>query len=235
MLGLVAAFAAFVALGCWQIERRSWKHALIKRVAARVHAPPGDPPTRADWPAVSAARDEYRHLRLRGWLHERETLVQALTVRGPGRWVMTPLALADGSVVLVNRGFVPTRPRAARAAGDASGEVTVTGLLRLSEPGGFLRRNEPAADRWRARDVAAIGAARGLHDLAPYFVDADATAGEADDAAPVGGPTVLDFSDHHAIYAATWFALAALTAVSGLRLLREERSAAQSEAAAGDA
>ncbi len=138
-------------------------------------------------------------------------------------------------MALVNRGFLPTRDPAARAAGDASGEVTVTGLLRLSEPGGLLQRNEPAADRWRARDVAAIGAARGLHDLAPYFVDADATAGAADDAAPVGGLTVIDFPDHHAIYAATWFALAALTAVSGVRLRYEERSAAQSEAAAGDA
>ena len=39
----------------------------------------------------------------------------------------------------------------------------MTGLLRMSEPGGaFLRSNDPAADRWFSRDVAAIAASRGL-------------------------------------------------------------------------
>ena len=45
----------------------------------------------------------------------------------------------------------------------------------MTEPqGGFLRSNDPAHDRWYSRDVAAIAAARGLHDVTPFFVDADA-------------------------------------------------------------
>ncbi|WP_204313471.1 SURF1 family cytochrome oxidase biogenesis protein, partial [Klebsiella michiganensis] len=71
------------------------------------------------------------------------------------------------------------------------GETRVTGLLRVSEPGGaFLRANDPAAGRWYSRDVAAIGAARRLSDLAPYFVDADARPGARADE-PVGGLTVV--------------------------------------------
>ncbi|PNB52537.1 Surfeit locus 1 family protein, partial [Pseudomonas sp. GW531-E2] len=31
--------AALVALGVWQIERRTWKLALIARVEQRIHAP----------------------------------------------------------------------------------------------------------------------------------------------------------------------------------------------------
>ncbi|WP_281077516.1 SURF1 family cytochrome oxidase biogenesis protein, partial [Variovorax paradoxus] len=75
VLGAVL-FAAFFALGTWQVERRAWKLALIERVEQRVHAVPVAPPARADWPRVNAADDEYRHVRLSGtFLHEKETLV----------------------------------------------------------------------------------------------------------------------------------------------------------------
>jgi surfeit locus 1 family protein len=53
--------------------------------------------------------------------------------------------------------------------------IALTGLLRIGEPGGgFLRRNDPANDRWYSRDVQALAAARGLRDAAPFFVDAKA-------------------------------------------------------------
>ena len=40
--GLVALllFAGFMALGIWQVERRTWKLNLIEQVAARAHAAP---------------------------------------------------------------------------------------------------------------------------------------------------------------------------------------------------
>ena len=57
----------------------------------------------------------------------------------------------------------------------------VTGLLRMTEPhGGFLRHNDPAANRWYSRDVQAIAAARGLTRVAPYFIDAEAALGDGD-------------------------------------------------------
>ena len=86
-----------------------------------------------------------------------------MTELGGGYWVMTPLVRDDGTTVLVNRGFVPADkrdPASWRSAEPAA--VTVTGLLRMTEPGGaFLRSNDPAADRWYSRDVAAIAASRG--------------------------------------------------------------------------
>jgi surfeit locus 1 family protein len=174
----VIAFAGFFALGTWQVERRAWKLDLIARVDQRVHAPASAAPGQAEWPAISAANDEYRHLRVTGtFLPDKETLVQASTRLGAGFWVLTPLRAADGTVVLVNRGFVPpeARERSARTAPEPQGETTVAGLLRLSEPhGGFLRKNDPAADRWFSRDVQAIAAARGLANVAPYFIDAEA-------------------------------------------------------------
>ncbi|RYF30541.1 MAG: SURF1 family protein [Comamonadaceae bacterium] len=221
LLGVVL-FAGFIALGTWQVERRAWKLDLIARVDARVHAAPVAAPAQAQWARISAGNDEYRHVSLAGtFLHDRETLVQALTTQGSGFWVLTPLRAADGSSVLVNRGFVPAdaRDRAARAANEPSGHLTVTGLLRLTEPGGgFLRRNDAASDRWFSRDVQAIAAARGLSNVAPYFVDADANPAQR---LPVGGLTVIAFHNSHLVYAITWYGLA-LMVVGGAWLVRRE-------------
>jgi surfeit locus 1 family protein len=97
----------------------------------------------------------------------------------------------------------------------------VTGLLRLTEPkGGFLRANDPAADRWYSRDVEAMAAARGLTDTAPYFIDADATPNPG--GLPVGGLTVVAFRNSHLVYALTWFALALMLAALTVRVAREE-------------
>ncbi len=223
----LAAFAGFTALGLWQIERRAWKLDLIARVEARIHAPPAAAPGPAQWPAISAADDEYRRVRLTGrFLPGRETLTQAATDLGAGYWVLTPFRTTEGFTVLVNRGFVSSERRdPATRGGDApSGEATVVGLLRISEPhGGFLRANEPAADRWRSRDVAAISAARGLGETAPYFVDADATPNPG--GWPVGGLTVVAFRNSHLVYALTWFALALMVVVGAAIVARHEAKA----------
>ena len=69
LLGLLAlAAAGFVALGVWQLERRVWKLDLIAQVDARVHAAAVAPPGPSEWPQVSAARDQYRRVQLRGVL-----------------------------------------------------------------------------------------------------------------------------------------------------------------------
>lgn len=178
---------------------------------------------------VLAAGSAYRRVRLTGrYLHDKETLVQAVTEFGGGSWVLTPMVTPQGTV-LVNRGFVAGERRDAggAATGTPSGETQVTGLLRISEPGdGFLRRNDPAAGRWYTRDVAAIAAARGLTDVAPFFVDADAASSAVPSegpGGPRGGLTVVAFNNHHLIYAVTWFVLSLLAAGAGLFMLLPER------------
>lgn len=207
---LLLLAAGFVALGTWQVERRGWKLALIAAVDARVHAAP------VAAPAKAAADAAYRHVRVTGVFdHRRATLVQAVTERGPGFWLMTPLRTAWGWTVLINRGFVPDSQATISRPEDA---VTMTGLLRLNEPGGgFLRANDPAANRWYSRDVQAIARARGLVRVAPYFIDADAGGAGY----PVGGLTVVRFRNAHLTYALTWFALAGLTLYGAARVLRE--------------
>jgi surfeit locus 1 family protein len=219
------AFAGFVALGNWQVHRRVWKLDLIARVDQHLKAAPVAAPGRAQWPGIGAA-DEYRKVCASGsFLHDRETLVQAVTRLGPGDWVLTPLHTADGSLVLIDRGFVGPAQRqpAARAAGQVAGDVQVCGLLRLSEPrGAFLRHNDPAAGRWYSRDVAAIAAAQNLPaaDVAPYFIDADATPNPG--GWPVGGLTVIRFHNSHLVYAITWYGLALMVLAAAVRVARLE-------------
>ena len=211
----------FAGLGVWQVQRLFWKLDLIARVEALIHAGPADAPA----PAAFSTEDEYRRVALKGrFLNDRETLVQAVTERGGGFWVLTPFVTDGGFVVLVNRGFVPPERRApdSRAEGQVEGETSLIGLVRLTEPGGgFLRGNDPANERWYSRDVAAIAEARGLERLvsvAPYFVDADAT--PVAGGFPVGGLTVVRFANNHLVYALTWFALAAMCVGAGVMAWR---------------
>ncbi|MFT4251549.1 MAG: SURF1 family protein [Caulobacter sp.] len=226
LVGLCLAFTAiFLALCGWQVQRRAWKLDLIARVEQRIHAEPTPPPGPDRWAGISQAADGYRRVRLTGrFLHDRETLVQAVTREGPGFWVVTPLSTDQGFDVLVNRGFVPADHRApgTRLAAQAEGPVSVVGLLRLTEPhGGFLRKNDPAGGRWYSRDVQAIAKAKGLSKVAPYFVDADATANPG--GWPIGGLTVVNFPNSHLVYALTWFGLALLTGGAAAYVLFDAR------------
>jgi surfeit locus 1 family protein len=212
---LLFAALVFVALGSWQIQRLFWKLDLIARVDARVHAEAVAPPPKADWNSLQPDEIEYRHVVLKGMFdHSRETLVQAVTERGAGFWVLTPLTQADGTTVIINRGFVPSdrRDPQSRAEGEVGGEIGVSGLLRLNEPGGaFLRSNDPAKGNWYSRDVVAIAGDKRISNAAPYFVDADATANPG--GLPVGGLTVVQFRNSHLVYALTWFTLAIMSIV----------------------
>lgn len=227
MLALAGiSFFVFCALGTWQVHRLAWKLDLIERVNARVNAAPVAPPAREQWPQVGKDQ-EYLHVCLKGtYQHAHEIYVQAVTVQGPGFWVLTPLQQADGVIVLINRGFIMAGQKdpTVRDKAQLAGEVQVCGLLRLTEPGGgFLRRNDPAQARWFSRDVVAIAAQQYLpmQNVAPYFIDADAQANPG--GVPVGGLTVIKFHNSHLVYAFTWYGLALLSLVAGFLVYRHRR------------
>ncbi len=206
---VIAAIALFMALGVWQVARLKWKTDLIARVEARVHAAPQLAPAGT----VTREGDEYRHVTVHGrFLNAAEAQVYTLSDLGAGYWVMTPLKRDDGSVVYINRGFVPMDKRVpdTRAEGQTDGEVTVTGLLRLPETKGWLfsQANDPADDNWYRRDIAAMAQAKQVGPVAGYFIDADATPNPG--GWPKGGLTVVKFPNSHLQYAFTWFALAAM-------------------------
>jgi surfeit locus 1 family protein len=150
--------------------------------------------------------------------------VWTATGKGSGYWIITALRRDDGSIVLVNRGFAPDGwcDLKGNCPAPPPGEVTLTGLLRISEPSALFRHNDPASDTWYTRDVAAISRARGLHDVAPYFVDADARANADGTPWPEGGMTVVHFRNHHLNYLVTWYILALMVLGAAIYVARDE-------------
>jgi surfeit locus 1 family protein len=239
LFGLIGVIlvGGFTALGVWQIQRREWKIDLMARVAARLKAPPSAIAPAAQWPQLQVQDYEYLQVQTQGhWVPEKTVLTQATTVFGQGFWVLTPLQQQDGTVVLVNRGFIPQNQRSQwltlRPSETPAPLVTVQGLLRQSESnGGFLRHNDPAAQKWYSRDIAAITSAQHLGPTAPFFLDAglpDARIAVNSEVPPVDngiwprpGLTTVRFSNNHLVYALTWFALAAMVIVGGWLLARD--------------
>ncbi|EJL27745.1 hypothetical protein PMI02_02752 [Novosphingobium sp. AP12] len=211
--------ALFAALGVWQVQRLHWKHALIARVEARVHAEPVEVPAGGALSGGKAGDLEYLRVRASGVYQGTATaLVRAATDLGTGYWTMTPLRMDDGRLVWINRGFVPSGTTAALAgATTPGGRVTVTGLLRRSEPkGSVLQSNRPQDDRWYSRDVDGMAAARKVGAVVPAFVDAQVEKASSPSSAalrPVPGLTQIHFPDNHLMYALTWFTLALLSMV----------------------
>jgi surfeit locus 1 family protein len=217
--GLAAAAAAtllgvalLIGLGVWQLQRLAWKEGLIAAAESRAHSAPVPLPPPEEWPALKPADYEYRRVELSGVydLADQRLLFSSLEsprgrYGGVGYYVLTPLKLAGGQSVIVNRGFVPDELKA-HAADGPSGEVKIVGLMRASEPHRwFTPADDPARGVVYARDVEALAASMRLGPHAPFVVDAEA----GPDPLPEGGETRLTFINNHLAYAFTWFGLAA--------------------------
>ena len=212
-----------LGLGTWQIERLHWKEGLIAARHAGTIAPPVPLPE-----SLAAARPlAFRHVAVTGRFHNDHELYLYATLLDSdavGYQVITPFTLADGATLLINRGFVPAERKApaTRAAGELSGEVTVTGLLRLPEkPGAFTPANDPAHDQWYSVDLPAMAKAAGVGPVLPFYVDADKTPNPG--GWPRGGQTILDLPNNHLSYAATWYTLAVTLIVFYIKLVRRHR------------
>lgn len=252
---LVSLVVLFCGLGSWQIQRLGWKKELIASVDSRIHADPVAVPGTAEWPGMDVVDRVYQRVTMTGTFdHSAEAQTLAVTELGSGYWVMTPLQLEAGGTVIVNRGFVPQALREPETRHETapSGDVVVTGLLRVSEPGGgFLRDNDPETGRWYSRDTEAIARSNKLTGpVAPFFVDAEMDGAETDDGNdaatttsinaigpespvdsagrfPRAGLTVVTFRNTHLIYALTWFTLAALSGFGLVLLFKDWRKASR--------
>lgn len=229
--GLIAAiavaFLALISLGTWQVERLQWKEGLIAEIEARRHAAPASV---ADVETRQSGDGDVDYLPMTAtgtFDHAHEQYFFATNDGDVGYHVYTPLALADGRTLFVNRGFVPEERKdpAKRGAGDVSGQVTVTGLARAMLPGKpswLVPENEPAKRLffWKDLDAMATNAGVPKNRLLPYFLDADATPNPG--GLPKGGVTQLDLPNNHLNYAITWYSLAAVLLVVSVLAFRRK-------------
>jgi surfeit locus 1 family protein len=206
-----------VGLGLWQLERKAWKEALIARLEERLAHTPMPLPAPNSWERLGPDEAEFRHVRFDADVrYDQQALVFAAgsalrpDVSGPGYWVFAPAKLPDGSVVVVNRGFLPQGREDAKisAAGAPPGRTDIIGVLRWPEPRGlFTPADDPAHNRWFVRDPAAIAAAKGWGRVAPFYVEQEAPVPPG--GWPQPGPLQVNLPNNHLQYAITWFGLAA--------------------------
>ena len=218
-IAAVLGLGVLLNLGFWQLDRLKWKNGLIAQVEDGVSKPPVGAPGPETWTDLTES-DDYRHVSVTGAFLDGNTFYYtalsdpAGPAGGPGSMVYAPVRTPDGWIVLVNRGFLPqgladdARQKALEAP---AGQVSLTGLMRLSEKPNWTTPEPNATDRlWFARDTDAMAAVLGLasEDLAPYSIDLGA-AFTPENGLPQAGETIVRFKNDHLGYALTWFGLAA--------------------------
>jgi surfeit locus 1 family protein len=224
---LAVSLITLVSLGNWQVRRLAWKEALLSDIDQRLALAPIGIDKLGELLAAGGDID-YRPVNVTGQFdHAHEQHFFATFNGDSGYYIYTPMVLAGGQILFVNRGFVPYDKKEAksRMAGEVSGIVTVTGLARarLSEkPGWFVPENDLAKNIFYWKDLDAMTARAGFarSRVLQYFVDANAAPNPG--GLPIGGVTQLDFANNHLQYAVTWYGLAAaLAAIAAISWWRE--------------
>ena len=230
---VLAGLAVLVGLGTWQLHRLEWKQELLANVEARLASPPLTLAEVEDLYARTANVD-YQPVRAKGRFDHRSERHFFATWQGQsGFFVHTPLRLADGRFLFVNRGFVPydQKDPATRRAGQVEGERMITGLARNpveEKPSFLVPDNDPSGNLFYWKDLAAMAGSAGLPDGAqvlPFLVDAGPS--EADEPGPRGGVTIVSFANDHLQYALTWYGLAATLVLVLIAHLRHRRERAR--------
>ncbi len=201
-------------LGWWQLDRAEQKLALQASLDARAQLPALDQLAQLAATPAAAIDQHHRLLRLSGrWSPAHTVLLDNRQMNGrPGFFVLTPLLLADGSALLVQRGWLPRdfleRSRV-REVPTSADEVLVLGRMapppsRLVELGaaepGRIRQNLDLEDFRRETGLA-------LRPLSLLLAESPASAGDGlqrDWPAPSTGVA------KNRGYAVQWFALSLL-------------------------
>ena len=219
----IAVVAICVRLGMWQLDRLEGRRDLNERYAAGLEAAPESLETLLERGGSLVYR---RAVATGRYDADREVILYGRTLDGrSGNHVLTPLVLADGRAIIVDRGWVPfemDHPPVAEAA-PPDGEVDVAGTLFAGQTGGAGDIAE-GADRVtvvRSVDIEAI--ARDVpYELVPLFLQLRTQSPAAMADLPVPEPPPVLTEGPHLSYAFQWFAFAAIGAIGYVILVARQ-------------
>jgi cytochrome oxidase assembly protein ShyY1 len=233
LVAALALAATMVFLGRWQLDRYEQRSDLNERVAAGgsgeavavesvLPVPTGEAGTVGEPTPASAA---WRRVTITGvYDSSRELLVRNRTGNGQaGFEVVTPLVRADGTAILVDRGWVPADPAgptvAPKVPAAPSGTVTIIGRVHPTESGGT--DTVVIGGRTEIRRIATGPISRYLNQYPvfdAYLLAVDGTPGAT--STTIGVPTQNAWQN--AAYVVQWWLFAGLTLVGFVYLLRKE-------------
>lgn len=224
--GVVAAvFVLAVAAGClrlgfWQLDRLEQRRARNAAIRAAGELPP----LRLDSAALATSADPeslaWRRAEAAGRYHHAGDMVLRGRSRGgrPGVHLVSPLVMADGRVVMVNRGWVPAPDGSTADVRPlrTTGPVRVSGaLLPLStDADQGIPIGRGADTTWRRVDlVVARGRASG--PVVPLLLQ-QLPADGAEGAPPLPEPLPALSQGNHLSYAVQWFSFATIAVIGFL-------------------
>lgn len=221
---------AFVFLGRWQFGRFEERSANSHRVTSNIEAKavPLDQLARPGQPVKEDER--YRTVTAKGTYDAANALVVRRRPQDgrPGFYVLTPLVTGEGQAVLVNRGWVK-----AGASADAppevpappTGQVTVTGRLRLSETeesSGIKERAGLPAGQVLLIDAGKIGKALPYQLVGGYVELTDQQPKLARAPEPVPAPDVGSGGGLNLAYGVQWWLFIGIAIGGWILLIRRE-------------
>lgn len=218
---VVLGIAFLTGLGTWQLKRLSWKEALIETMQ-----------TRSTVPRVSledflqddqkVIEKEYRRLFLEGWfLHDQEAHLLGRTHSGQVVYhIMTPLLLESGSIILVDRGWVP----AIISAKDPNiqrpeGVVKVDAYIKTKTSQNFFTpQNNYEKKELYFVDPVEFAQRKSLPTLLPFYVVQE---GNSNTFPRPQTSVVKKIRNNHLEYAITWYSLAFILIIFYVLFLRQ--------------
>ncbi len=208
-LAAIAAVVLFVVAGNWQHGRMEQKQAMRAQYDAAIAAPPVVLPDLRDWTSwryrpviVTGIFDAGRQILVDNKVHEGRS----------GYDVVTPLALADGRVVLVNRGWTAggaTRIELPKAPPPA-GIVGIRGRVNVAAGYVELKHEAPEGPVWQNLDPQRFTQVTGVAVL-PLVVEQTVPADPTDTLVRAWPEPDLGI-ERHRIYMFQWYTFAAMAA-----------------------
>lgn len=194
----ISGTAVLVSLALWQMQRLSWKQAVIAEIELKIDAVPVALP--ADPDPIS---DKYLPVFVTGTLEPGELhVLVSVKQKGAGYRIISPFLTDDGRRILIDRGFTKTEYKTENRY---LGPATITGNLHWPQE---IDKYTPVpdADNWFARDVPAM--AEALETLPVLLISVTKTDNNL-------SPMPVDTNripNDHLQYAITWFSLALIWA-----------------------
>lgn len=227
-IAVLLAVAAMVTAGFWQLHRLSERRDRNDTITSRTQLPVVEVEDLVEsGDGYDVGGDvEFRLVRVVGvYQTEDQVLIRNRTYQGSsGYWVLTPLRLQSGSVVAVNRGWIPHGAGTGTTLVEfapADGRVEVVGLVRATVTAAGLQQPDPSngvLSEMARPDLARLSQQIDS-PLLPVYVQLQSQLPPAGDLpVPVPPPDLGEGS--HLAYAVQWFVFATITLVGYPLILR---------------
>jgi len=201
----IPALIVLVTLGTWQLHRLQWKEAIIAEITQQKSLPVMN---------LNSANNtdglQYRLVQVTGELLPDKNI---FLYTGPkefkgeaGYDIFSPLKMADGLTVLIDRGWIPESKKHA-SDWQQSGPVTIVGTFMKGEKKAlFTPDNNLQKNIWFWIDLSAIREYLKMDIPNFYIMQAE---GKDKNALPIGRSFSVDrIRNDHLQYAITWYSAA---------------------------